>query len=230
MEHDIALLTPTLVACVSASSGQKSPDTTRHALDQGPHPSWPICSPRLADNIVWFIYGASAVIHVSDSDWHLIPNMLNWVNWVHVWTPSWPVHDLNILLVPKGCRVTCCMGWGIVLDVHKVTSKHPIAHGNISFLRIWMYRCCVHGSIHHDQLTPLPMVDCTPYQDWRATIAIIRLEAGINQPLPLPTSHPDLTVTVVLREPGLITEDKLSPLSEVRHCLLPQSRRRRLCS
>ena len=34
VEHDIALLTPTLVACVPASSGQKSPDTTRHALDQ----------------------------------------------------------------------------------------------------------------------------------------------------------------------------------------------------
>ena len=47
------------------------------------------------------------------------------LNWVHVWTPSWPVHDINILLVQKGCRVTCCMWRGIVLDVHKVTSKHP---------------------------------------------------------------------------------------------------------
>ena len=53
--------------------------------------------------------------------WHLIPNMLNWI---HVWTLSCPVHDLNILLVRKGCRVTCCMGRGIVFDVHKVTSKH----------------------------------------------------------------------------------------------------------
>ena len=44
-----------------ASSDQKSPDTTRHALDQGPQPS-----------------------HTT----------------------------------------TCCMGWGIVFDVHKVTSKH----------------------------------------------------------------------------------------------------------
>ena len=41
VEHDIALLTPTLVAYVPASSGQKSHDTTRRALDQGPHPSWP---------------------------------------------------------------------------------------------------------------------------------------------------------------------------------------------
>ena len=56
MEHDIALLNPTLVACVSASSGQKSPDTTRHALDQGPDPSWPNCSPRLAESIALFGY------------------------------------------------------------------------------------------------------------------------------------------------------------------------------
>ena len=51
VEHDIALPTHTLVACVPASSGQKGSDKTRHALDQGPHPSWPNCSPRLADSI-----------------------------------------------------------------------------------------------------------------------------------------------------------------------------------
>ena len=62
------------------------------------------------------------VIQVLEPDWHLIPNMLSWV---HVWTPSWPVHDLNILLVQKGSCVTCCMGRGIVLNVHKVTSKYP---------------------------------------------------------------------------------------------------------
>ena len=55
----------------------------------------------------------------------------------------------------------------------------------------------VHGSLHHDRLTPPPMVDCTPYHDWRTTISIIRLDAGINQPIPLPTAHPDPTVTMV---------------------------------
>ena len=55
----------------------------------------------------------------------------------------------------------------------------------------------VHGSIHHDQLTLSPMVDCTPYHGWRATISIFGLDAGINQPLPLPTAHLDSTVTVV---------------------------------
>ena len=109
VEHNIALLTPSLVSSVLASSGQKSADTTRHPLDQGPYPSWQNCSPRLADSIVKFSYGGRGVVYVSDPDWHLIPNMLIWV---HVWTPSRPVHDLNILLVKKGCRVTCCMGCG----------------------------------------------------------------------------------------------------------------------
>ena len=65
--------------------------------------------------------------------------------------PNCPVHDLNILLVQKGCHVTCCVGWGIVLD-HKVTSKHSrhpwqhLIHQNLDVL------VPVHGSIHHDQL------------------------------------------------------------------------------
>ena len=79
----------------------------------------------------------------------------------------------------------------------------------------------VHESIHHDQLTPPPMVDCTPYHDWRATISIIRLDAGINQPLPLPTAQPDPTVTVVWETTGHITEDTVSPLSEVLHSVHP---------
>ena len=126
------------------------------------------------------------VIHVSDPDWHLITNMLNWV---HVWTPSWPVHDLSILLVPKGCRVTCCMvRW---TGIHKVTSKHPRRpwqHLIPQDLDVPMFTSPmpVHDSIHYDQLTSPPMVDCTPYHDWRAMISIIRLNAGINQPLPAP--------------------------------------------
>ena len=104
------------------------------------------------------------------------------LNWVHVWSPSWPFCDLNILLVQKGCCVTWCMGRGIVFDVHKVISKHP--------RRPWQYLIpqdldvpmLVHGSIHHDQHTPPPMVDCTTYHDWRATISIISLGAGISPP------------------------------------------------
>ena len=143
------------------------------------------------------------------------------LNWVHVWTPSCPVHDLNILLVQKGCCVTCCMGRGIVLDVHIVTSKHPRRPWQHLIPQDLDVPMPVHGSIHHDQLTPLPMVDCTPYHDWRATISIIRLDASINQPLPSPTPHPNPTVTVVKGEPGLITEDAVSPLSGVPHFVPP---------
>ena len=32
------------------------------------------------------------VIHVSDPDTHLVPNMLNGV---YVWTPTWPVHNVQ---------------------------------------------------------------------------------------------------------------------------------------
>ena len=88
-------------------------------------------------------------IHVSDPDWHLIPN-----NWVHVWTPSWPVHDLNILLVQKGCRVTCCKGQVIVLDItqsYVQTPRCPWQHLIPQDLDVPMP---VHGSIHCDQLTP----------------------------------------------------------------------------
>ena len=76
------------------------------------------------------------------------------LNWVHVWTPSWPVHDLNMLLVQKDCRVTCCMGRGFVLDVHKVTSKHPCRPWQHLIPQDLDVPMPVHGSIHHDQLTP----------------------------------------------------------------------------
>ena len=78
MEHDIALLTPTPVACVSAAHAWRTALFSSAAMERG-------------------------VIHVSDPDWRLVPNMLNWV---HVWTPD-----------------------------------TPVTHGNIWFLRIWMYRC-----------------------------------------------------------------------------------------
>ena len=76
------------------------------------------------------------------------------LNWVHVWNPSWLVHDLNILLVQKGCRVMCCMGRGIVLNVHKVTSKHPRCPWQHLIPQDLDVPMPVHGSIHHDQLTP----------------------------------------------------------------------------
>ena len=78
------------------------------------------------------------------------------LNWVHVWAPIWPVHDLNILLVQKGCRVTCCMGRGIVSDVHKVTSKQPRRPWQHLIPQDLDVPMPAHGCIHHDQLTPPP--------------------------------------------------------------------------
>ena len=101
----------------------------------------------------------------------------------------WPQHPLG----PK--RLPCHVLYGVGHCYgHKVTSKHtrrPWQHLISQDLEVPMP---VHGSIHHDQLTPPPMLDCTPYHDWRAMISIIRLGAGINL---LPTPHPDLTVTAV---------------------------------
>ena len=51
------------------------------------------------------------------------------------------------------------------------------------------------------------------------------LDAGINQPLPLPTAHPDPTVTVVSyrenRGDSSLKQDTVSPLSEVPHSVPP---------
>ena len=41
-----------------------------------------------------------------------------------------------------------------------------------------------HPTPVHDDLSPPPMVDSTPYHDWRDTISIIMLDAGIIQPPP----------------------------------------------
>ena len=49
----------------------------------------------------------------------------------------WPQHPVGPKRLP--CHVP--YGRGIVLDVQKVTSKHPVTHGNIWFLRIWMHGC-----------------------------------------------------------------------------------------
>ena len=116
--------------------------------------------------------------------------------------------------------VVSCAVWGGALSwtYTKLHPNTPVAHGNISFFRIWMYRCrFMVPSTTTSSL--LPHGGLYPYQDWRATISIIRLGTDIN--LPLPTAHPDPTVTVVWGEPGLITEDTVAPLSEVPHPVPP---------
>ena len=131
---------PTLVACVPASSGQMSPDTTRHAACSRPGSvPFRIAAHALRRELV------SCLVRLR---WRGGGHPCLW------WTPSWPVHDLNILLVQKGCCAMCCMGRGIVLDVRKVTSKHPRRPRKHLIPQDPDVPKPVHGFIHHDQLTP----------------------------------------------------------------------------
>ena len=66
--------------------------TMWHALHQDHHPSWANCSPCPEDSTPQFWHSESRVIHVSDSDPHFVPNMLNGV---HVRTPIWPLHPVE---------------------------------------------------------------------------------------------------------------------------------------
>ena len=151
------------------------------------------------------------VIHVSDPDQHLTPNMLNWV---HVWAFV-PRSSTQNPVGPK--RLPCQMLYwaGHCLRRTQSYAQTPLSP-----------KATIHSSgpgftDAGSWLHPPRPAHSSPYHDWRATISIIRLDAGINQPLPLPTAHPDPTVTVVYGEPGLITEDTVSPLSEVQLSVPP---------
>ena len=100
------------------------------------------------------------------------------LNEIHFWTPSWPVHDLHILLCQKSNCVRCCVGHGIVLDIHKVSSKNarrPGMHTITEKSDIALV------SIHHHHFASSSMVDGTPYHDWVATVTICGLKARIYQ-------------------------------------------------
>ena len=110
-------------------------------------------------------------------------------------------------------------GWElIVLSVLKVTSKHPRRPWQHLIPQDLDVPMPVHGSIHHDQLTPPPMVDCIPYHDGPRfpSLGLVRHQSSSH----LAYNAPNPTVTVVWGEPGLITEEKVSPLSEVPHFVL----------
>ena len=152
------------------------------------------------------------------------------LNWVHVWTTSWPVHDLNILLVQKGCRVTCCMGRSIVLDVHKVTSKHPRRPWQHLIPQDLDVPMPVHGSIHHDQFTPPPMVDCTPYHDGPRFPSLGWTQASIILSPCLRRTGTRTSLWYRVNRDSSLKIQWLHCLRSHTLCLLPNSRRRRLCS
>ena len=153
------------------------------------------------------------------------------LNWVNVWTPSWPVHDLNILLVQKGCRVTCCMGRGIVLGVHKVTSKHPHRPWQHLIPQDLDVPMPVHGSIQHNQLTPPPwwiaphtMTDGPrfPSLDW--------MQASISLSPCLRRTRTRPSMWYRENRDSSLKIQCLHCLRSHTLCLLPHSRWHRLCS
>ena len=122
-----------------------------------------------------------------------------------IWSQTCSIGFMAVLRAGQSMTSTSC--WSKRLPCHVLygaghclgctqTYVPPVAHVNIWFPRI---RITDDSSWLHP---PRPahssqMVDFTPYRDWRATISIIRVDAGINQPLPLPTAPPGPTVTVV---------------------------------
>ena len=67
---------------------------------------------------------------VLDPDWHLIRNMLCWV---HVQTPMWPVHDLDVMLDQKYHRVTLYI-WPVIV----LPTQQFLANDSRWYLRICM--------------------------------------------------------------------------------------------
>ena len=85
----------------------------------------------------------------------------------------------------------------------------------------------VHRPIQNDKAAPPDMMDCTSDYDWWAAISMSWLNAGIDQPLALPT------VTMAYGEPELFTDDAVSPVTKVPDSVCPWAhsrRRRRLCN
>ena len=145
-------------------------------------------------------------IRVSDPDPHLVPNMLNEVD---VWTTSWPVHDLRILLCMKSSSVMCCSGRDTFMDIHKMSSKNTCRPGKSDVAYV------AEGFIQHHQFTPFTILDATPCHYWGATVTVSGLNARIYQFLSLPVTQTSTTIAAKQPEGRLITEDTVPPVTEV---------------
>ena len=125
------------------------------------------------------------IIHVSDPDPCLAPNMLSGV---HVRTLCWPVYDLYILLTQKSIGAMRYAGHGLVLDIHKVSSKNALCPGKHTIVEKPGVALVVESAIQHHNFTPV-MVDSTPYHDWGAMVTVHCLDACIYRSLLLPAAH-----------------------------------------
>ena len=178
---------------------------TWHAFYEGSYPSWANCSPRLENNTPRFWHRERRLIHVSDPDPHLAPNIFNGV---HVRTPSWPVHDLHILMCQKKSRVMRCVGRGIVLGIHKVSLQNA-PHSGKHINKKSGVSLAVEGS------APSTTSSLLPPWGWGATVTVRERDARIYQSLPLPAAHTSTTNTMKQREARLTTEDTMPSVPEV---------------
>ena len=132
----------------------------------------------------------------------------------------------------KGCRVTCCMGRGIVLDVHKITSKLP--------RRPWQHLIPQAGSGCTDAglwLHPprpahsSPMVDCThTMTDGQRFPSLGWTQASISLSPCLRRTRTRPSLWYRENRDSSLKIQCLYCLRSHTLCLLPHSRRRRLCS
>ena len=131
VEHDIALLTPPLVACAPASSGQKS--LTRQGRLSTRVRTLP---GRTAAHALF----RSATV---EGDHPCLGS---------IWSQTCSIGFMSGLRAGQSMTLTSCWSkqaavshavWGSALSwtYTKLRPNTPVAHGNIWFLEMWMYRC-----------------------------------------------------------------------------------------
>ena len=222
MEHDIAFLTPTLVACVPTSSAPTSPDTTRHALD---------LPGRTAAHAWQTELFSSTAVGEGSSISRIQTDIRSQTCSIGFMSGFRAGHSMTSTSCWSKKVTVSCAAWGGAL-FWMYTKLRPNTSSPLATFDSTGSGCRFMAHPHRSDPPPPPMdVDCIPYHDWRATISVIRLDASINQPLPLPTAHQDPTVTVVWenRDSSLKIQ-YLYCLRSQTLCFLPHSRRRRLCS
>ena len=163
MEHDIALLTPTLVACVPASSGQKSP--TRRGMLSTRVRALP---GRQTAAHAWRTQMFSSATVEGGSSMPQIQTDIS--------SQTCSIGFMSGLRADQSMTSTSCWSkkaavsravWGGALSwtytifffyyyyyIIILRPNTPVAHGNIWFLGIWMYRCRLAPSTTTSSLPP----------------------------------------------------------------------------
>ena len=121
------LIAISLMPCVSPSGSEKSTHITRHTLNHNPDPSWANCIPPSGDSTPQFWHSGSGGYPCLGSRFPLRPKYARWRSCLDSELAS-PWLASHTLWCQKSSRVTCCVGRGIVLDIHNVwlkNARHP---------------------------------------------------------------------------------------------------------